>query len=144
MFVCYLCGGNQWRVWLKTLENGSSEISNGAKSWKTQSSIEEVEHQTRITGRELRTATQREGRGEKHMNSKSLVLGSLFGEVGSEASHLLRETIKGTHGKQSDNKSKIHQSILRAQLRLSALNLSCSGAQKEGAKHRLMQNMEDG
>ena len=130
-------------MWLKTLENGSSEITDGAKSWKTQSRIEEIEHQTRITGRELRTATQREGRGEKHMNSKS-VLRSLFCEVGNEASHLLRETIKGTHGKQSNNKSKIHQSILRAQLRLSALNLSCLGAQKEGAKHRLMQKMEDG
>lgn len=59
-------------MWLKTLENGSSEISDGAKSWKTQSRIEEVEHQTRVTGRELRTATQREGREEKHINSKSL------------------------------------------------------------------------
>lgn len=119
-------------MWLKTLENGSSEISDGAKSWKMQSRIQEVEHQTGITGRELRTATQRDGRGEEHVNSKSLVLGSLFCEVGNEASHLLRETIKGTHGKQSNNKSKIHQSILRAQLRLSALNLSCLGAQKEG------------
>ena len=65
--------------------------------------------------------TQRHGRREEHEDSKSLVLGSLFCEVGNEASHLLREKIKGTHGKQSNNKSKIHQSKLRAQLRLSTL-----------------------
>ena len=34
--------------------------------------------------------------------------------------------------------------FLRAQLRLSTLNLSCLGAQKEGAKHRLMQKVEEG
>lgn len=93
-------------MWLKTLENGSSEISGGAQSWKMQSRIREVEHQAGITGRELRMATQRHGRQEEHVNSKSLVLGSLFCEVGNEASHLLREKIKGTHGKQSNNKSK--------------------------------------
>lgn len=41
-------------MWLKTLENGSSEISGGAQSWKMQSRIRKVEHQAGITGRELR------------------------------------------------------------------------------------------
>ena len=84
------------------------------------------------------------GGGEEHTDRKVFALGPLFCEVGNEASHLLTAKMKGMDRKQSSNKSKTHQSVLRAQLRLSTLNFSCLGAQREGAKNRLMQKMENG
>lgn len=84
------------------------------------------------------------GGGEEHTGSKVFALGPLFCEAGNEASHLLTAEMKGMDRKQSSNKSQTHQSILRAQLRLSTLNVSCLGAQKKGAKNRLMPKMENG
>lgn len=58
-------------------------------------------------------------RGEEQMGKDILALGPLFYGVGKEASHLLRAKIKGMGGNQNNNKSKIYQSTLRAQLTLS-------------------------
>lgn len=46
---------------MKTLENESSGINNGAKSWRTKSRTQELEHQVGATGGELRRDTDTGG-----------------------------------------------------------------------------------
>lgn len=84
-------------------------------------------------------------RGERGATGKEgLALGALFCEVDSELSHLRRAKMEAWLGEKKGHNKLNFQSILRAQLRLPTVNLSCLAAQEVEAANRMMTKMENG
>lgn len=52
--------------------------------------------------------------------------------------------MKGGDREQRNHMSKISQSMLTAQLRVSTMNLPCLATQEDRAENKLMQKMENG
>lgn len=68
------------------------------------------------------------------MGKKGLALGPPFCGAGNEVSHLLRTKLKGMDGNQNNSKSKIYQSTLRDQLRLSTESATLSSPETGSEK----------
>lgn len=77
------------------------------------------------------------------MGREFLTLGTLVCEVGSGVSQLLRAKIRGIDRERCNYKSKIHPSMLTAQLRVSTMKLSCLATQERGGENKLMPKMEN-
>lgn len=72
--------------------------------------------------------------GEEQVGKKHLALGPPFWGAGNEVSHLLRTKLQGMGGNQNNNKSKLYQSTLRDQLRLSAESAMLSSPERGSKK----------
>lgn len=95
-------------------------------------------------GSEERCRHRQKGGREEQMGKEVLTVGTLFCEAGNGVSHLLRAKVRGTGRQQCSCKSKIHQLMLTAHLRVSTMKLPCFATQEEGAENKLMQKMENG